>query len=246
MTRYARDAGARRRDRRGAPRAGRIHPERPGDAHRGRAAEQPAALGPRSGAQRPRAGDERDRLPCAASRVLRRRPSRSRALCADVGALMPGRKVIDYVSALLEFDGGARGTFTATQAAAGGENDIRLRVYGEKGMLDWSHRESSYLRLALQGEPARIDQPRRPVPAARDRRARAHAARPSRRACARRSRTSTRKSRTSVWRASSASRVRRSPYPRIEDGAHTMAFMIDVCVASQAMGTWIDVENPPG
>ena len=43
-----------------------------------------------------------------------------------------------------------------TQAAAGGENDIRLRVYGEKGMLDWSHREASYLRVALQGEPARI------------------------------------------------------------------------------------------
>ena len=37
------------------------------------------------------------------------------------------------MSALLEFEGGARGTFTATQAAAGGENDIRLRVYGEKG-----------------------------------------------------------------------------------------------------------------
>ena len=75
---------------------------------------------------------------------------------ADVGALVPGRKVVDYVSALIGFHGGARGTFTVTQAAAGGENDIRLRIYGEKGMLDWSHREPSYLRVALQGEPARI------------------------------------------------------------------------------------------
>ena len=75
---------------------------------------------------------------------------------ADVGALVPGRKVVDYVSALVGFHGGARGTFTVTQAAAGGENDIRLRIYGEKGMLDWSHREPSYLRVALQGEPARI------------------------------------------------------------------------------------------
>src|SRR5664279_542473 len=74
---------------------------------------------------------------------------------ADVGALVPGRKVVDYVSALLEFEGGARGTFTVTQAAAGGENDIRLRIYGDKGMLDWSHRDLSYLRLAVQGEPVR-------------------------------------------------------------------------------------------
>src|SRR4029077_13528245 len=46
-------------------------------------------------------------------------------LCADARALLPRRKVIDYVSALFELDGGARGTFTVTQAAAGGENDIR-------------------------------------------------------------------------------------------------------------------------
>src|SRR6185369_9277781 len=63
---------------------------------------------------------------------------------ADVGALVPGRTVIDYVSAMVEFAGGVRGTFTVTQAAAGGANDIRLRIYGDKGMLDWSHRDLSY------------------------------------------------------------------------------------------------------
>ena len=95
-------------------------------------------------------GCHAQQLACATSglRVAR--------VCADVGALMPGRKVVDYMSALLEFEGGARGTFTVTQAAAGGENDIRLRIYGERGMIDWSHRDASYLRLALQGEPARI------------------------------------------------------------------------------------------
>jgi predicted dehydrogenase len=49
-------------------------------------------------------------------------------VAADVGALLPGRKVVDYTSALMEFEGGARGTLTVTQAAAGGENDIRLRI----------------------------------------------------------------------------------------------------------------------
>ena len=68
-------------------------------------------------------------------------------LVADVGALLPGRQVVDYVSALVELEGGARGTFTVTQAAAGGENDIRLRVYGDRGFLEWSHRDCSYLRF---------------------------------------------------------------------------------------------------
>ena len=197
-------------------------------------------------AQRPGAGDERDRLPRAASRVLRRGPGRSRASCADVGALMPGRKVVDYVSALIEFEGGARGTFTVTQAAAGGENDIRLRVYGEKGMLDWWHREPSYLRLALQGEPVRVDRPRRSVPAAGHHRARDARRAAIPKACARRSPTSTPRSRRSAWRARSASRAPALPYPRIEDGAHTMAF-IEACIASQARGGgWADVARMPG
>ena len=34
------------------------------------------------------------------------------------------------------------------------------------------------------------------------------------------------------------------PYPRIEDGAHTMAF-IEACVQSQAKGTWVDVARLP-
>ena len=80
---------------------------------------------------------------------------RIEAVSADVGALMPGRTVTDTVLANLRFDGGARGQYTITQAAAGGENDIRLRIYGERGLLDWSHRNSGYLQLNIEGEPAR-------------------------------------------------------------------------------------------
>ena len=71
-------AGARRRARSGPPGAGRVHPERHGDARRGRAAEQSHSLDPRSAAQRTRAGDERDRLSCAASGMLRLRTRRWR------------------------------------------------------------------------------------------------------------------------------------------------------------------------
>ena len=98
---------------------------------------------------------------------------------ADVAALVPGRKVIDYVSALLEFEGGARGTFTVTQAAAGGENDIRLRVYGERGMLDWSHRNCRLSASRAAGRTGTRHRSRRHVPARGHRRPGTHAARTS-------------------------------------------------------------------
>jgi len=162
---------------------------------------------------------------------------------ADVRALAPGRVVVDYVSALMEFAGGARGTFTVTQAAAGGENDIRLRVYGEKGMLDWSHRELSYLRVAMQGEAAKIvtrgDPFLPPDIIVAGRSPRGHP-------------EGLKEAFANVYMELAQERMARAlgepapdlPYPRIEDGAHTMAF-IEACVASQAKGTWFDVAKLP-
>jgi len=156
-----------------------------------------------------------------------------------VRALLPGRTVVDYVSALLEFQGGTRGTFTVTQAAAGGENDIRLRAYGEKGMLDWSHRDASYLRLALQGEPLRIigrgDAFLPPEILALGRSPRGHP-------------EGLREAFANIYAEVAQERVARAlgepipelPYPRIEDGAHSMAFT-EACLASQARGGWVDV-----
>jgi len=162
---------------------------------------------------------------------------------ADVGALVPGRKVVDHVSALIAFHGGARGTFTVTQAAAGGENDIRLRIYGEKGMLDWSHREPSYLRVALQGEPVKVvgrgDTFLPPDIIAAGRTPRGHP-------------EGLREAFANIYAELAQERMARTlgepvpdlPYPRIEDGARTMAF-IEACVASQAQGKWVDVARLP-
>lgn len=74
-------------------------------------------------------------------------------VCADVGAVVPGRSVDDYAALLWRFANGARGTCIATQAAAGTENNIMLRVYGDKGMVEWQHATPNYLRHALQGGP---------------------------------------------------------------------------------------------
>ena len=164
-------------------------------------------------------------------------------VAADVGALLPGRKVVDYASALLELDGGVRGTFTVTQAAAGGENDIRLRVYGDNGMLDWSHRDPSYLRVALQGESVRVVGRGDPgLPAgviAAGRTPRGHP-------------EGLREAFANIYAEIAQERIARElgetipelAYPRIEEGAHTMAF-IEACVASQDQGTWVDVAKHP-
>ncbi len=164
-------------------------------------------------------------------------------VCADVGALVPGRTVVDHVSALLELDGGIHGTFTATQAAAGGENDIRLRVYGEKGLIDWSHREESYLRLALHGEPVRVigrgDPYLPPEIIATGRTPRGHP-------------EGLREAFANLYAEMAQDRIARMlgdeppafPYPRIEEGAHTMAF-IEACLASQRARAWADVARLP-
>jgi predicted dehydrogenase len=160
-------------------------------------------------------------------------------VAADVGALMPGRTVIDHVSALLEFANGARGTFTVTQAAAGGENDIRLRVYGDRGLLEWCHRDASYLTLALQGEPARRigrgDAFLPPEIIAAGRTPRGHP-------------EGLREAFANLYADVAQERMAWSlgepmpdrPYPRAEDGAHTMAF-IEACLASRARGAWVQV-----
>ncbi|MEO8279406.1 MAG: Gfo/Idh/MocA family oxidoreductase [Ideonella sp.] len=164
-------------------------------------------------------------------------------LVADVGALMPGRSVKDHVSALLEFDNGARGSFTVTQAAAGGENDIRLRVIGSAGTIEWSHRDASYLQLAMQGQSAQtIGRGDPDLPAAILALGRTPRGHPE----------GLREAFANIYAEWAQTRIAASlgetiaelPYPRIEEGAHTMAF-IEACVASQASGGWVDVARLP-
>jgi predicted dehydrogenase len=75
------------------------------------------------------------------------------SLCADLGALLPGRRVDDYGAFLLRFAGGVRGTMMVSQALAGTENAITLRVFGEAGHVEWTHARHNHLTLALQGRP---------------------------------------------------------------------------------------------
>ena len=58
-------------------------------------------------------------------------------VAAEVGTIVPGRLIHDYAGALLRFENGARGSFWVTQAAAGVENCLRIRVSGTQGTVEW-------------------------------------------------------------------------------------------------------------
>lgn len=66
-------------------------------------------------------------------------------VAAEVGTIMPGGQVHDYAGAMLRFAGGARGSFWVTQAAAGVENSLRVRVSGALGTLEWAQEQPTAL-----------------------------------------------------------------------------------------------------
>jgi predicted dehydrogenase len=74
------------------------------------------------------------------------------SLCADLSALVPGRMLDDDGSLLLRFKGGARGVLIASQINTGLENDLRLRISGALGTLEWrQERPSELLHLPHDG-----------------------------------------------------------------------------------------------
>ena len=83
-------------------------------------------------------------------------------LAAEVGHIVQNRLVDDYAGALLRFDNGARGSFWVTQAAAGVENCLRLRVSGTKGTLEWMQEMPTQLAFKPLGAPAEIRTPNGP------------------------------------------------------------------------------------
>ena len=66
-------------------------------------------------------------------------------MCADLSILVDGRQLDDDGNVLLEFDNGAKGILSASQIAAGEENNLRIRIYGEKAGLDWRQMEPNTL-----------------------------------------------------------------------------------------------------
>ncbi|WP_417684112.1 Gfo/Idh/MocA family protein [Roseibium sp.] len=80
----------------------------------------------------------------------------SERVLADLTSFVPGRRVDDNVSVLLRFEGGAKGMLWASQVAPGNENALTLRVYGDKGGLEWHQENPNQLWFTPFGEPKRL------------------------------------------------------------------------------------------
>ena len=66
-------------------------------------------------------------------------------VAAEVGSAVPGRQVDDYAHLLLRFGGGARGSMWVTNSAAGAEHGLRIRVFGDRGGLEWQQEDPNHL-----------------------------------------------------------------------------------------------------
>jgi predicted dehydrogenase len=77
-------------------------------------------------------------------------------LAADLDSFVPGRVLDDNANIMLRFKGGAKGMIWASQVAPGNENGLKLRVYGEKGGLEWTQADPNYLWYTPFGEPKRL------------------------------------------------------------------------------------------
>jgi predicted dehydrogenase len=66
-------------------------------------------------------------------------------VAAELGSVVPGRQVHDYAHLLLRLEGGARGSMWVTNSAAGAEHGLHIRVFGDKGGLEWHQEEPNRL-----------------------------------------------------------------------------------------------------
>lgn len=78
------------------------------------------------------------------------------SLAADLDTFVPGRRLDDNAHVLLRFKGGAKGILWCSQVAPGHENGLRIRVYGDRGGLEWVQADPNNLWLTPFGEPKRL------------------------------------------------------------------------------------------
>jgi len=77
-------------------------------------------------------------------------------VCAELNTLVEGRVMDDDGAVMLKFDNDAKGVLMASQVAAGEENALRIRVYGEKGGIEWLQHDPNTLIVRWLDEPTQI------------------------------------------------------------------------------------------
>lgn len=75
------------------------------------------------------------------------------ALSADLHSVVPGRALDDDGNVILHFSSGVSGTLLASQIATGEENNLSVRIYGDRGSISWRQMEPNTLTLMFPDKP---------------------------------------------------------------------------------------------
>lgn len=78
------------------------------------------------------------------------------ALAADLSSFGAGRALDDNAHVMMRYAGGAKGMLWASQVAPGNENSLRLRIYGDKGGLEWGQENPNQLWFTPFGQPKQL------------------------------------------------------------------------------------------
>ncbi len=160
---------------------------------------------------------------------------------AELGAAVPGRKVDDFAHLLLRFANGARGSMWVTNSAAGAEHGLAIRVFGEKGGLEWQQEEPNTLLFRpLDGFPQLMTRGRPGLSAAAQRATRVSLGHPE----------GFHEAFANLYADAAAAIVARRTgepadplaldFPTVEDGARGVRFIEAAVESHQSGGRWVD------
>lgn len=75
---------------------------------------------------------------------------------SQLSKVVEGRLLDDDASVLLEFEGGVPGVLACSQISAGEENNLKIRVYGDKGGMEWQQEDNNSLTVKWHGKPNQV------------------------------------------------------------------------------------------
>ncbi len=166
-------------------------------------------------------------------------------LAADLTAFVKGRKLDDDGNVLLRFQGGAKGVLHSSQISVGEENNLNIRVYGEKGGLEWHQNEPNTLLVKWLDQPMQVYRTANgylsPAALAAGRTPPAH---PEGylEAFANIYKNFAAAVRARLEKKKLAKNDPATDYPKIEDGVRGMAFIEAVVASSKANAAWTKLD----
>lgn len=166
-----------------------------------------------------------------------------RSLCAELHTFVAGRPLDDDANVLLRLDDGARAVLVASQVCAGSGNDLRLRVWGDRGGLAWHQEQPDQLTFLPASGPAQLFRPGQTgLCGSVQRTVRLPIGHPE----------AFVEALANLYRELADALLRRSEgsvgngseplqFPTFADGARSVAFVEAVLASARAGGRWVDV-----